>query len=41
MHTVMQHLPFREQRLTKDELFQYIDRLIDKQLIDEDAKRGY
>ena len=38
MHTVMQHLPFREQRLTKDELFQYIDRLIDKQLIDEDAK---
>ena len=39
MHTVMQHLPFREQRLTKDELFQYIDRLIDKQLIDEDAKR--
>ena len=34
----MQHLPFREQRLTKDELFQYIDRLIDKQLIDEDAK---
>ncbi len=39
MHTVMQHLPFREQRLTKDELLQYIDGLIDKQLIDEDAKR--
>ena len=38
MHTVMQHLPFREQRLTKDELLQYIDGLIDKQLIDEDAK---
>lgn len=39
MHTVMQHLPFREQRLTEIELDDYIHMLIDQHIIEEDAKK--
>lgn len=39
MHTVMQHLPFREQRLTETELDDYIHMLIDQHIIEEDAKK--
>ena len=39
MHTVMQHLPFKEQRLDDEELNDYIDSLISNNIIDEDAKK--
>ena len=39
MHTVMQHLPFRPEGLTEDQLDAYIDTLIDKNIIEDDAKR--
>ncbi|MBO1199498.1 helicase-exonuclease AddAB subunit AddA [Staphylococcus simiae] len=39
MHTVMQHLPFREQRLTDKELNDYIDSLISNNIIDDSAKQ--
>ncbi|UDI78731.1 helicase-exonuclease AddAB subunit AddA [Staphylococcus taiwanensis] len=39
MHTVMQHLPFREERLTETELNDYIDTLIKERLIEKDAKK--
>ncbi|WP_251943218.1 helicase-exonuclease AddAB subunit AddA [Staphylococcus sp. Marseille-Q5304] len=39
MHTVMQHLPFTEDGLTREQLLNYIDRLIDKNIITEDAKK--
>lgn len=39
MHTVMQHLPFKEERLTETELNDYIDKLIDNHIIEEDAKK--
>ena len=35
----MQHLPFREQRLTETELDDYIHMLIDQHIIEEDAKK--
>ena len=35
----MQHLPFREQRLTEIELDDYIHMLIDQHIIEEDAKK--
>ncbi|AVQ34500.1 helicase-exonuclease AddAB subunit AddA [Staphylococcus muscae] len=37
MHTVMQHLPFKEERLTEPELYAYIDRLVAQAIIDEEA----
>lgn len=39
MHTVMQHLPFNMERLSEDELNKYIDGLIDKHIIEQDAKK--
>lgn len=39
MHTVMQHLPFRPEGLTEDQLDAYIDTLIDKNIIEDDAKQ--
>ncbi|UMT77490.1 helicase-exonuclease AddAB subunit AddA [Staphylococcus roterodami] len=39
MHTVMQHLPFNKGRLSEDELNDYIDNLIDKHIIEQDAKK--
>ncbi|BGE82905.1 helicase-exonuclease AddAB subunit AddA [Staphylococcus petrasii] len=39
MHTVMQHLPFKEDRLTETELDEYINGLIDKHIIEADAKQ--
>ncbi|MCG7339415.1 helicase-exonuclease AddAB subunit AddA [Staphylococcus sp. ACRSN] len=39
MHTVMQHLPFKQNRLDETELNDYIDRLIEKNIIQEDAKQ--
>lgn len=39
MHTVMQHLPFKTERMTEDELDQYIDHLIEKNIIEDDAKQ--
>lgn len=38
MHTVMQHLPFKMSRLTETELDEYIDRLIETNIIESDAK---
>lgn len=38
MHTVMQHLPFKEGRMTREELDQYVDELIERNIIEEDAK---
>lgn len=38
MHTVMQHLPFKETGLTREELDSYIDMLIHRNIIEEDAK---
>ncbi|WAE41168.1 helicase-exonuclease AddAB subunit AddA [Staphylococcus pasteuri] len=38
MHTVMQHLPFNQERMTEDDLDQYINQLIDKNIIESDAK---
>lgn len=39
MHTVMQHLPFKKERISEVELHQYIDGLIDKHIIEADAKK--
>ncbi|SIJ99937.1 ATP-dependent helicase/nuclease subunit A [Mycobacteroides abscessus subsp. abscessus] len=39
MHTVMQHLPFKETRMTETELNDYINELIEKHIIEEDAKK--
>lgn len=39
MHTVMQHLPFKETRITETELNDYINELIEKHIIEEDAKK--
>ncbi|MCG9854616.1 helicase-exonuclease AddAB subunit AddA [Staphylococcus argenteus] len=39
MHTVMQHLPFKMERLSEVELNLYIDDLIDKHIIEQDAKK--
>ncbi|MHD0398236.1 helicase-exonuclease AddAB subunit AddA [Staphylococcus simulans] len=39
MHTVMQHLPFKTERLTENELDAYIDELIEKNIIEDDAKQ--
>ncbi|NAM82301.1 3'-5' exonuclease, partial [Staphylococcus epidermidis] len=39
MHTVMQHLPFKEERMTSAELDEYIDGLIEKNIIEDDAKQ--
>lgn len=38
MHTVMQHLPFKKERMTSAELDEYIDGLIEKNIIEDDAK---
>ena len=38
MHTVMQHLPFNESGLTREELDSYVDKLIQLNIIEEDAK---
>lgn len=37
MHTVMQHLPFKTERLTERELYAYIDQLVDRAIIDAEA----
>lgn len=39
MHTVMQHLPFKDTRMTETELNDYIDELIAKHIIEADAKK--
>lgn len=39
MHTVMQHLPFKPERMTEEALEQYIDHLITQQIIEHDAKK--
>lgn len=39
MHTVMQHLPFKMERLSEEELNDYIDGLIEKHIIEQDAKK--
>lgn len=39
MHTVMQHLPFKVERLSTEEVNAYIDDLIRKNIIAEDAKQ--
>ena len=39
MHTVMQHLPFQQEGLDETALNDYIDSLIAKNIIPEDAKR--
>ncbi|MCD8914344.1 helicase-exonuclease AddAB subunit AddA [Staphylococcus simulans] len=38
MHTVMQHLPFKTERLTEAELDAYIDGLVQQNIIEDDAK---
>ena len=38
MHTVMQHLPFKEERLTAEEIGIFVDQLIVKAIIPKDAK---
>lgn len=35
----MQHLPFKETRMTETELNDYINELIEKHIIEEDAKK--
>ncbi|UXR72155.1 helicase-exonuclease AddAB subunit AddA [Staphylococcus sp. IVB6240] len=37
MHTVMQHLPFKEERLTDPELYAYFDDLVARAIIDVEA----
>lgn len=37
MHTVMQHLPFRKEGLTEEELNAYIDTLVQRAIISEEA----
>ena len=39
MHTVMQHLPFQQEGLDETALNDYIDSLIAKNIIPEDAKK--
>jgi ATP-dependent helicase/nuclease subunit A len=39
MHTVMQHLPFKVERLSTEEVNAYIDDLISKNIIADDAKQ--
>ncbi|KIX90594.1 ATP-dependent DNA helicase [Staphylococcus microti] len=39
MHTVMQHLPFKKERLTEPELYAYFDQLVDRAIIDKEAIR--
>ena len=39
MHTVMQHLPFKVERLRTEEVYTYIDDLISKNIIADDAKQ--
>ena len=38
MHTVMQHLPFRKEGLTEEELNAYIDTLVQRAIISEESK---
>ncbi|MGW9985349.1 helicase-exonuclease AddAB subunit AddA [Staphylococcus cohnii] len=38
MHTVMQHLPFKQERLTSEEIEAFVDQLIVKSIIPKDAK---
>lgn len=39
MHTVMQHLPFKEEGMDKEELNQYLDDLINQNIIEDNAKQ--
>ena len=39
MHTVMQHLPFRKEGLSHSDVDTFINQLIDKHIIDQDAKK--
>ncbi|MGW7888054.1 helicase-exonuclease AddAB subunit AddA [Staphylococcus xylosus] len=39
MHTVMQHLPFKKEGLSRSDVDVLINQLIDKHIIDEDAKK--
>ncbi|XVK96168.1 helicase-exonuclease AddAB subunit AddA [Staphylococcus nepalensis] len=38
MHTVMQHLPFKQERLTPEEIEVFVNQLITQSIIPEDAK---
>ncbi|MCU5745970.1 helicase-exonuclease AddAB subunit AddA [Staphylococcus sp. SQ8-PEA] len=39
MHTVMQHLPFKVERLSRDDLDQYVNSLIESNIIEDNAKK--